>query len=324
MRFLILPLMLLLGSAGSYKYIYKNLEEPDAQNHQYMSFQSQGQTLSMAYLYKRPIVPNGKTILLLHGKNFNSDYWIKTIHYLAEKGYSVIAPDQVGFGWSSQPQSYQFSLQQLALNTKFLLDSLQLRNVIIIGHSMGGMLAARFALLYPQHCSRLILENPIGLEDWKLTVPYSSVDTETNKELHKTRDELKDYMLSNYFHGEWKTEYEPLLNEYERHHRNKNFSAYAKNMALTSDMIFTQPVCYEFKNLSVPVVLIIGKLDRTAIGKERASPQTAAQLGNYPLLAKKTAAGIKNCRLLELEGTGHIPHIENFDLFTGNLDKALN
>ena len=94
-------------------------------------------------------------------------------------------------------------------------------------------------------------------------------------------------------------------------------------MALTTDMIFTQPVCYELKNISVPTVLIIGKLDRTAIGKERVSAATAATLGNYPLLAQKTAGQIKNSKVFELEGIGHIPHVENFQLFKDNLDKAL-
>ena len=324
MRFLILPLMLLLGSAGSYKYIYKNLEEPDALEHSYMDFQSQGQKLRMAYIYKKPIVPNGKTVVLLHGKNFSSDYWVPTMNYLTEKGYAVIAPDQVGFGWSSQPQSYQFSFQQLAENTRLILDSLHISDAIIMGHSMGGMLATRFALLYPSLCSRLILENPLGLEDWKLSVPYATIDKENARELNKTRDTLKAYMLKNYFHNSWKQEYDQLLAESERHLKSKNFAAYAKNMALTSDMIFTQPVCYEFGNLKMPVALIVGKLDRTAIGKDRVPEERARQLGNYPVLAKKTATQIKNCQLMEMEGIGHVPHVENFKLFAQKLDLALS
>jgi pimeloyl-ACP methyl ester carboxylesterase len=322
MRFLILPLILLLGSAGGYKFLDSELQEPDTFNHNYFDLESQGQSLRMAYIYKKPIVPNGKTVLLLHGKNFSSDYWAKTIAYLNDKGYAVLAPDQVGFGRSTQPQSYQFSFQQLAQNTKQLLDSLQITNPIVIGHSMGGMLATRFALMYPSCCSKLVLENPIGLEDWKLIVPYSTIDNENKKELNKTREDVKEYMSKSYFHNQWKNDYEPLLDESERHLKGKSFHAYAKNMALTTDMIFTQPVCYEFKNLHVPVSLIIGQLDRTVIGKEKA-PAEAGQLGNYPVLGKKTAAEIKNCQLLEIPGVGHVPHIEDFNLFSRNLDQAL-
>ncbi len=94
-------------------------------------------------------------------------------------------------------------------------------------------------------------------------------------------------------------------------------------MALTSDMIFTQPVCYEFALIKVPTVLMIGLLDRTAIGKERVDSTTSSRMGNYPVLGKKAAAAIPFCRLIELEGIGHIPHVENFDLFKKHLSDIL-
>jgi len=177
--------------------------------------------------------------------------------------------------------------------------------------------------MYPAVCSRLILEDPIGLEDWKTMVPYNSVDKEYAAELQKTRQDLKAYMQKNYFHDEWKAAYEPLLDESAKYKNREDFTAYAKDMALTSDMIFTQPVCYELSHLSMPVVLIIGQKDKTAIGKERADPQTAASMGNYAGLGKKTAAAIAKSRLIPLEGLGHIPHIEDFSRFSEALATAL-
>lgn len=289
----------------------------------YFSFTSQQQPLKMAYVYEKPAGKSKGTVVLLHGKNFSSVYWQTTIQYFNKQGYAVVAPEQVGFGKSSQPSSYQYSFQQLAANTKALLDSLNISECIILGHSMGGMLALRFALMYPAMCTQLILEDPIGLEDWKVKVPYSTVDEQYTIELKKTRQDLKEYMTKNYFHGEWKNQYELLLDESAKFFNRKDFAACAKNMALTTDMIFTQPVCYEFANLKLPVVLIIGKKDKTAIGKERVNAQTAEQLGNYAELGKKTAALIPNCRLIELEGLGHIPHIEDLTAFTKALDSAL-
>lgn len=291
---------------------------------QYMSFHSQGQALSMAYVYQKPSHPNGQTVLLLHGKNFSSRYWSATIQFLESRGYAVVAPEQLGFGSSSKPLCYQFSFQQLALNTKKLLDTLGISQVLVLGHSMGGMLATRFALMYPSMCTSLILENPIGLEDWKLKVPYSNIDDEYKKELTKSRQALKDYMTKNYFHNEWKSDYEPLLDDNNKLQKGADSAAYARDMALTSDMIYTQPVCYEFKELKVPVALIIGQEDRTAIGKEKVSAQVAATMGHYPALGRKTAGEIQNCRLIELSGLGHIPHIENFKAFAGALAQALN
>jgi pimeloyl-ACP methyl ester carboxylesterase len=283
------------------------------------SFTSQRQQLEMAYMYQRADQPNGRTVLLLHGKNFSGAYWGGVMKELLSKGYNVVVPDQVGFGKSSLPANYQFTFQQLAENTKQLLDSLKIRNVIVLGHSMGGMLGVRFALMYPKATTQLILENPIGLEDWKLVAPYTTVDEEFAKEKKKTKQAVKEYYLKNYFHNEWKSEYNALLDQGTMRLGTPEHDAQAWCMALTTDMIFTQPVCYEFSRLNVPVVLIIGQLDRTAIGKDRVDRKTAATMGNYPELGKSTVAQIPGGLLMEIPTSGHIPHIEEPELFLEKL-----
>jgi pimeloyl-ACP methyl ester carboxylesterase len=127
--------------------------------------------------------PNGKTIMLLHGKNFNGAYWERTAKDLSDKGFRVIIPDQIGFGKSSKPQSYQFSFSQLAENTKAILDKLKIDKIIVLGHSMGGMVATRFTLQYPEKVEKLILENPIGLEDYKTFATYQTIDQAYQSEL---------------------------------------------------------------------------------------------------------------------------------------------
>ena len=137
---------------------------------------SQRQKLRMAYMDIRPESANGRTVLLLHGKNFTAAYWEPTVRVLVERGFRVIAPDQIGFGKSSKPEAYQFSLHTLAANTRGLLDELGVREVAVVGHSMGGMLATRFALTYPETAQRLALVCPLGLEDYRAGVPYRTVD----------------------------------------------------------------------------------------------------------------------------------------------------
>src|ERR1700704_1896461 len=112
--------------------------------------ESQRQKLHMSYLDLRPRAPNGRTVVLLHGKNFCAGTWETTIRELTQAGYRVVAPDQVGFCKSSKPERYQYSFQQLAANTRALLDHLGVQRVTLLGHSTGGMLAVRYALLYPQ------------------------------------------------------------------------------------------------------------------------------------------------------------------------------
>lgn len=283
-------------------------------------FTSQQQSLTMAYVYEKAKTSTNKTVILLHGKNFSWLYWQKTMDALLSKGYNVLAPDQIGFGQSSMPQQYQFSFHQLVYNTHLLADSLGIKNPIVLGHSIGGMLAVRYALLYPD-CSQLILEDPIGLEDWKLYIPYTPVDSSFNTELKKTKASLKKYMQDNYFHQQWKSSYDALLEQSSMNLGNK---AAAWCQALTTDMMFTQPVLYEFTHIKVPTILIIGELDRTAPGREKAVPSVRETLGNYPKLATAAAAAIPACKLIVLKGIGHVPHEEDFNLFINKLFQELH
>jgi pimeloyl-ACP methyl ester carboxylesterase len=79
-------------------------------------------------------------------------------------------------------------------------------------------------------------------------------------------------------------------------------------------MIFTQPVCYEFADLKMPTLLVVGSLDRTAIGKQWAPEGVRETLGDYPKLAKSAASKIAACQLEILEGIGHVPQIEAPDV----------
>src|SRR5712664_3207249 len=119
---------------------------------------------------------NGRAVVLLHGKNFSGAYWEPTVRVLAAEGFRAVVPDQIGFGKSTKPAAFQFSFQVLADTTRALLDSLHIDRFTVVGHSMGGMLATRFALMFPERTEKLVLVNPIGLEDWKTVVPYRPID----------------------------------------------------------------------------------------------------------------------------------------------------
>jgi pimeloyl-ACP methyl ester carboxylesterase len=106
----------------------------------------------------------------------------------------VIAPDPIGFCKSTQPAHYQYSFQQLAANTHALLATLGVSVATIMGHSTGGMLGIRYALMYPQDTDPLVLVDPIGLEDWKAKgVPWQSVDAWYQRELNTTAERIRDY-----------------------------------------------------------------------------------------------------------------------------------
>lgn len=289
----------------------------------YITVENQQQELKMAYMDVQPANYNGKNIVLLHGKNFNGAYWETTVNALTKKGFRVIIPDQIGFGKSSKPLHYQYSFQQLAENTKQLLDKLKITKTAILGHSMGGMLATRFTLMYPQIIEKLILENPIGLEDWKLIVPYKPIDWWYQNELNKTYEKIKNYQLQSYYDGKWKPEYDEWVNLLAGWTLDPEYKAIAWNAALTYDMIFTQPVVYEFQNITCPTLLIIGTRDRTALGKPLVDEKTRSTMGLYDKLGKETQQKIPNAKLVEIQNIGHLPHIESFNKFIKPLGDFL-
>ncbi len=289
------------------------------------AFTSQGVSLRMAYMDVAPTTaPNGRTAVLLHGKNFCGATWQSSIVALAGAGYRVVVPDQVGFCASTKPANYQYTFQQLAANTKALLDRLQVARAVVVGHSTGGMLAARFALMYPQAVEHLVLVNPIGLEDWKaMGVPYRTVDQWFERELKLTADSVRTYERATYYVGRWQPEYERWVQMLAGLNRGPGQRLVAWNSALVYDMIFTQPVVYELPLLAVPTLLVIGTSDNTAIGSDVAPPDVKARLGRYDVLGKETAARIPGARLVELPGYGHAPQIEDPERFHRELLQGL-
>ncbi len=215
-------------------------------------------------------------------------------------------------GRSDKPNIH-YSFHLLAANTKALLDTLQIDKVFVIGHSMGGMLAIRFALMYLATVEKLILENAIGLEDYKTFVPYQPVEKQYENELKATYETYKKYQQT--YYPVWKPEYEQYVAAQAESLADSNFAQTAWANALTYQMIYEQPVVYEFKNIKQPTLLIMGQEDRTVVGKNLLSKDVAAQHGNYPELGKKLKKEIKGSKLVELKGVGHIPHVQVPDVF---------
>ncbi len=281
------------------------------------AFTSQRQALQMAYLDLKPaapVQPNGRTVVLLHGKNFCAATWEGTMRFLQQQGFRVVAPDQIGFCKSAKPAAYQYSFQQLAHNTKALLDALGVKRAIVIGHSTGGMLATRYALMFPDAVEQLVMVNPIGLEDWQAEgVPALTIDQWYARERQVTAERIRNYERQTYYAGQWRPEYETWVQMLAGMFRGPG-----------RDMIFTQPVLYEFGRLTVPTLLLFGEQDNTAIGKDSAPPAVRAKLGDYPALARKTAAAIPGARLVLFPELGHAPQIQDPQRFHRALLDGLN
>jgi len=250
--------------------------------------------------------------VLLHGKNFGADYWANTLRALSGYGYRVIAPDQIGFGKSSKPE-IRYTFAQLAENTVRLLDNLKLKRVSVIANSMGGMLGVHFARRYPERVNALILENPLGLEDYVGTIPPQQTDNLVKLEMAQTPASYRNFVKS-YFPNS-SPDLERFVEQFARVQLSGEYPHFARVSALTYQMIYDGPIYGELPKLTVPTLLVIGQQDRTVFGRRFAPPEAVKTMGNFPQLGKAAQKMIPGAQLIEFAGVGHVPHLEMLPRF---------
>jgi pimeloyl-ACP methyl ester carboxylesterase len=113
--------------------------------------------------YRRAYVKagSGPALLLIHGIGDSSDSWRPVFEQLAEH-YTVIAPDLLGHGRSEKPRA-DYSVAGFANGMRDLLSVLEVDRVTVVGHSLGGGVAAQFAYQFPDRCERLVLVGSGGV-----------------------------------------------------------------------------------------------------------------------------------------------------------------
>jgi len=265
---------------------------------------------------------NGRTILLLHGRNFPSSYWEPTIKVLAGAGYRVVVPDQVGFGKSSKPVS-ALSVDLLARHTIALLDSLQLPRVDIVAHSMGGMLAVRIARSYPDRIARIVLEAPIGLEDYRNFVPPTETERIMADEDRLDADAYRRQLVTNYSLTLPPEAITPFVEARMRIKGSADYPRWLRAFVNSYQMIWSQPVVYEMPSLRQPVLFIMGGNDHNAPGRAYAPMEVRARMGENAKLAEAIAARMPNAKVQVFDGIGHVVHLEALDRFNRTMLEFL-
>jgi len=154
-------------------------------------------------------------------------------------------------------------------------------------------------------------------------VPSLGVDKWYEREQGQSADKIRNYEKSTYYVNQWKPEYEPWVQMLAGMYRGPGKQAVAWNSALLYDMIYTQPVVYEFPLLKMPVLLLIGTRDTTAIGKDAAPAELRPKLGNYAELGKRAAKAIPQATLVEFGNMGHAPQMQDPAAFHAALLKGL-
>ena len=269
----------------------------------YLPMTLYGQDVRMAYMDVPPEgTPNGRTVVLFHGMNFAGFYWGGPIDTLRKEGFRVIVPDQIGFGRSSKPV-IPYNFHDMARNTHLLLQHLKIEKAMIVGHSMGGMLAVRFSTQYPDATERVVIYNPIGLLDPRFDRPWGGVDEAYKRVLATTYQQIHAGIFRYFSHDPraWKPEFETYVRIRYAWTLSADWPRYAMVQALLQQITYLDPVVNDWAHIKAPTLVFGGAEDSLA------GPAKVFQ-DRMKFVADTIPNG--NGRLHLIPGLGHVPHFE--------------
>ena len=270
-----------------------NLEDvPYPHPVKYFSFVLEGQDVRMAYMDVPPAgTPNGKSVVLLHGLNFFGEAWTDTIEILRNEGYRVVVPDQIGFGRSSKPILH-YSISTHAANTKRLIDHLGIKTTDVVTHSMGGMVASRFASSYPDAVGNLAMINQIGLTDARSQRPWRDTSEVYKAALARDYTEIVRGMRAYYVN--WKPEYMKYVKVHYGWISSGEWPHMAMIRALQQQAIYADPVVDDWPRIKARTLVIGGEKDGA----------------DYRGGARRVAETVQNGQLYIIPNVGHNPQFE--------------
>jgi pimeloyl-ACP methyl ester carboxylesterase len=269
----------------------------------YLQFTTYGQDVRIAYMDVAPSGPaNGHTVVLFHGMNFAGFYWGGPIDALRAEGFRVIVPDQIGFGRSSKP-IIPYNFHDMALNTRRILQQLKIDKAMIVGHSMGGMLAARFATQYPDVAERVVIYNPIGVTDPRWERPWTSTDDAYKRTLGATYQTTRAGLFRYVSHKPeaWNAEFETFARIRYSWTLSADWPRLAMVQALVGQITYLDPVVNDWAHIKAPTLAFGGAEDSLA------GPAALFQ-ERMKFIAASVPNG--NGRLHLIPGLGHVPHLE--------------
>lgn len=288
---------------------YEDVEYPYPVS--YLPLNLYGQDVRMAYMDVQPSgQANGRTVVLFHGMNWGGFYFGGPIDVLRKAGFRVVVPDQIGWGRSSKP-IIPYNFHDMALNTRKLLQHLGVTKAVIFGHSMGGMLAARFSASYPDMTEATVLCNPIGVTDERWGQEHwENAEDSYKRMMAMSHDQLYQGFSENihwYFPNAWKPEYEKYVRMLYTPTLGGDWPRLAMVRAIYQQITYLDPVVYDWPHIKDKTLVLCGDLDGP----------------DYPQQLKHLAETIPNARLVLIPNVGHVPFFQAPDKFYPELLKFL-
>lgn len=261
-------------------------------------------------------------LVLVHGTGAWAQTWVSNVDAMVQAGYRVIAVDLPPFGFSTRPASADYNRALQAMRLLALFDALKLPPVTLLGHSYGGGPAAEAAMMQPQRVRHLILlDAAVGLRATApATAPAPSPSlAERVFAMRFVRSTLialvgTQPMFSEHWLRQFVYRTEVVTAErtaiYQQPFKLQDFSASLGDWAYQfagERGTFKSEQASGFQSLQMPVTLMWGEQDSI-------TPLSQAQA---------LKALMPQATLVVMAGVGHIPQIEDVELFNRTLAQVL-
>lgn len=242
-----------------------------------------------------------KTLLFVHGLSSNADAWSKNIAVL-KKDYTCVALDLPGYGKSSKPDA-SYTASYFAEVVQQFIEKLELKNIVLVGHSMGGQASIKLATMYPERIEKLILVAPAGLEQFSEASSNVMKSFFTTASVKNTTDAQieKNYALNFYVQPK---DVSKMITDRKKIKEASNFDAHCEAIVKSVSGMLNDPVYNDLENISQPTLVIFGNQDMLIPNRYFNPTLTTEAVGNIAV------EKIKQARLEFIKDAGHFVQFE--------------
>ena len=245
---------------------------------------------------------NGKKALIfLHGLSSNSDAWFRNIETL-DKDFTCIAIDLPGFG-KSYKNAEEFTATYFASIVKEFAEKMKMDKFTLVGHSMGGQTAIKFAAKYPEKLDKLILIAPAGIEKFsefegtamKMVMNPTTIMASTEEQIDR------NYQLNFY---KMPKEAAQMIQDRKNIVKSADFEAHAIAIQKSVKGMLDDTVTQDLEKISSPTLILFGKNDALIPNKYLHPTLTIDEL------SKTAQESIKGSKLILINEAGHFLQFE--------------